>query len=124
MLVSGNCCCRLYLMIFYFCSLSLFFSYAFQIHTHSHTYSSFRKYLDCSEFVTRKTCGNRTGLFIRGFLHRMSSSLMQNYCEEYFKGLNHCTNEFSSSSSTKLPSIFLQLTSTLLFIVSIQSKIS
>ncbi|XP_070503963.1 uncharacterized protein [Chironomus tepperi] len=59
---------------------------------------SFRKYLDCSEFVTRRTCGMETGLFIRDFIHRMSDTLMRNYCEEYYKGSNHCSNEFSSAS--------------------------
>lgn len=61
-------------------------------------HSSFRKYLDCSEFVTRRTCGMETGLFIRDFIHRMSDTLMRNYCEEYYKGSNHCSNEFSSAS--------------------------
>lgn len=63
-------------------------------------YSSFREYLDCSEHVTRRTCGADTGTFIRGFLKKMSSTLEKDYCEEYYKqGVNQCPNIFSSASS-------------------------
>lgn len=63
-------------------------------------YSSFREYLDCSEDVTRRTCGAETGSFIRGFLKKMSSTLEKDYCEEYYKhGVNQCPNIFSSASS-------------------------
>ena len=63
-------------------------------------YSSFREYLDCSEDVTRRTCGAETGTFIRGFLKKMSSTLEKDYCEEYYKqGVNQCPNIFSSASS-------------------------
>lgn len=60
--------------------------------------SSFKEYLDCSEHVTRRTCGIETGLFIREFLHKMSDTLMQNYCEEHYKGSNQCPNEFSTAT--------------------------
>lgn len=63
-------------------------------------YSSFREYLDCSEDVTRRTCGVETGTFIRGFLKKMSSTLEKDYCEEYYKqGVNQCPNIFSSATS-------------------------
>jgi hypothetical protein len=62
--------------------------------------SSFREYLDCSEHVTRRTCGTETGTFIRGFLKKMSSTLEDDYCSEYYqKGENQCPNLLSSSSS-------------------------
>jgi hypothetical protein len=62
--------------------------------------SSFREYLDCSEHVTRRTCGAETGTFIRGFLKKMSATLEDDYCSEYYqKGENQCPNLFSSSSS-------------------------
>ncbi|CRK94525.1 CLUMA_CG008028, isoform A [Clunio marinus] len=64
---------------------------------------SFKEYLDCSEDVTRRTCGMDTGLFIRDFIHRMSDTLMQNYCEEYYKGSNHCPkNKFSMATRNSL----------------------
>jgi hypothetical protein len=63
-------------------------------------YSSFREYLDCSETVTRRTCGHETGSFIRDFLKKMSSSLEKDYCEEYYKqGVNQCPNIYSSADS-------------------------
>lgn len=63
-------------------------------------YSSFREYLDCSEHVTRKTCGPETGTFIRGFLKKMSSSLERDYCDVYYReGVNQCPNIFSSAVS-------------------------
>lgn len=63
--------------------------------------SSFKEYLDCSEHVTRRTCGTETGLFIRDFLRRMSESLMQNFCEESQQESNQCPNKFSTA--TKCP---------------------
>lgn len=63
-------------------------------------YSSFREYLDCSEHVTRRTCGLETGIFIRGFLKKMSSSLERDYCDMYYReGVNQCPNIFSSAVS-------------------------
>lgn len=76
---------------------------------------SFREYLDCSEDVTRRTCGAETGTFIRGFLKKMSSTLEKDYCEEYYKqGVNQCPNIFSSGSSlvatsTVVKSVLLSL---------------
>jgi hypothetical protein len=62
--------------------------------------SSFREYLDCSEHVTRRTCGAETGTFIRGFLKKMSSTLEDDYCSLYYqKGENQCPNLLNSSSS-------------------------
>lgn len=60
--------------------------------------SSFKEYLDCSEWVTRQTCGIETGLFIRDFLHRMSDNLMQDFCQELYKGSNQCPSEFSTAT--------------------------
>lgn len=61
---------------------------------------SFREYLDCSKVVTTRTCGEKTGAFIEDFLRRMSSSLEQDYCQEYYdKGVNQCPNIYSSASS-------------------------
>lgn len=63
-------------------------------------YSSFREYLDCSEHVTRRTCGHETGTFIRGFLKKMSNTLEKDYCDEYYqKGVNQCPNILSSAVS-------------------------
>lgn len=70
------------------------------------TCSSFKEYVDCSERVTRRTCGIETGLFIRDFLHRMADSLMQNFCEEHYKGTNQCPIEFSVATK-RLSSAFL-----------------
>jgi CRISPR type IV-associated protein Csf1 len=39
--------------------------------------SSFREYLDCSEQVARRICGEETGLFIKEFLRKMSDSLIK-----------------------------------------------
>lgn len=72
----------------------------------SPTCSSFKEYVDCSERVTRRTCGIETGLFIRDFLHRMADSLMQNFCEEHYKGTNQCPIEFSMATK-RLSSAFL-----------------
>ena len=56
--------------------------------------------MDCSEHVTRRTCGHETGTFIRGFLKKMSNTLEKDYCEEYYKeGVNQCPNIFSSAVS-------------------------
>lgn len=40
-------------------------------------YSSFTEYLDCSEQAARKTCGEETAQFTRGFLDKMSSTLVK-----------------------------------------------
>lgn len=70
-------------------------------------FSSFREYLDCSENTARKTCGVETGLFTRGYLDKMSSSLIKTYCQSFInKGL---CSEFSSGSSWKLSSVFISV---------------
>uniref|UniRef100_A0A182P848 Uncharacterized protein n=1 Tax=Anopheles epiroticus TaxID=199890 RepID=A0A182P848_9DIPT len=38
---------------------------------------SFMEYLDCSEAAARNTCGHKTASFTRGFLDKMSSSLIK-----------------------------------------------
>lgn len=106
-----------YFMNFYFTKFVFFSTPSLQLYFF---HSSFRKYLDCSEFVTRKTCGAETGLFIRGFLHRMSSSLMQNYCEEYYKGSNHCSNEFSTATRILLSAFLLTFIDVSIFICTIR----
>ena len=76
------------------------------------TRSSFKEYLDCSEWVTRQTCGIETGLFIRDFLHRMSDNLMQDFCQELYKGSNQCPSEFSTAT---LPSSAFPLVLVVIF---------
>lgn len=81
---------------------------------------SFREYLDCSEIVTRRTCGADTGTFIRGFLKKMSSTLEEDYCQEYYQaGDNQCPNLYSSStvvfsSSNIVKSIVITLVTSLI----------
>jgi hypothetical protein len=58
---------------------------------------SFKEYLDCSEHVTRRICGEETGIFIRGFLKKMSDTLIKNYCQDYYKGANQCPSQYSSA---------------------------
>lgn len=71
------------------------------------SFSSFREYLDCSESTARKTCGVETGLFTRGYLDKMSTSLIKTYCEGFInKGL---CSEFSSASSWKISSVFISV---------------
>ncbi|KAG5673738.1 hypothetical protein PVAND_003758 [Polypedilum vanderplanki] len=74
---------------------------------------SFREYLDCSEDVTRRTCGYETGMFIRGFLKKMSNTLEKDYCDEYYRdGVNHCPNIYSSATSiiaTTTKALFLPI---------------
>lgn len=71
---------------------------------------SFIEYLDCSESVAKKTCGWETAKFTRGFLDKMSSTLIKMYCEDYYNS-NKCPSSHSSASSTKLNSFtsFLSL---------------
>lgn len=58
---------------------------------------SFTEYLDCSEQAARKTCGEETAQFTRGFLDKMSSTLVKTYCDSYYKGSGRC-REFESAA--------------------------
>ncbi|XP_052861304.1 uncharacterized protein LOC128268292 [Anopheles cruzii] len=78
---------------------------------------SFLEYLDCSEAAARNTCGRDTAQFTRGFLDKMSSTLIKMYCEDYYKS-NKCPSVYSSSASTQLHSVALLLIPTLLSTVS------
>lgn len=104
-------CCTLSRIITYFSVL--FFQFLLSD-------SSFREYLDCSEIVTRRTCGAETGTFIRGFLKKMSSTLEEDYCQEYYQaGDNQCPNLHSSStvvfsSSNIVKSIVITLVTSLI----------
>lgn len=63
---------------------------------------SFRQYLDCSEHAAQRICGERTGKFIRGFLDRMSHSLIKMYCNEYQLGTEKCYGYSSAATSSLL----------------------
>ncbi|XP_035785329.1 uncharacterized protein LOC118463112 [Anopheles albimanus] len=72
---------------------------------------SFLEYLDCSEAAARKTCGRETAKFTRGFLDKMSSTLIKMYCEDYYKS-NKCPSMYSSAASStwnRLHSLTLML---------------
>ncbi|XP_055596464.1 uncharacterized protein LOC129746668 [Uranotaenia lowii] len=56
---------------------------------------SFIEYLDCSESAAQKTCGRETAKFTRGFLDKMSSTLINMYCEDYYRS-NKCPSMYSS----------------------------
>ncbi|XP_062554837.1 uncharacterized protein LOC134219949 [Armigeres subalbatus] len=73
---------------------------------------SFIEYLDCSESVAKKTCGWETAKFTRGFLDKMSSNLINMYCEDYYNS-NKCPSMQSSGISI-IPS---SITSFLAFLV-------
>uniref|UniRef100_A0A182YF71 Uncharacterized protein n=1 Tax=Anopheles stephensi TaxID=30069 RepID=A0A182YF71_ANOST len=60
---------------------------------------SFMEYLDCSEAAAKNTCGHETARFTRGFLDKMSSTLIKMYCEDYYKS-NKCPAMYTSSSSS------------------------
>lgn len=59
---------------------------------------SFIEYLDCSEGAAKKTCGTDTARFTRGFLDKMSSTLITMYCEDYYRS-NKCPSTQSSAAS-------------------------
>uniref|UniRef100_A0A182MYA4 DUF19 domain-containing protein n=1 Tax=Anopheles dirus TaxID=7168 RepID=A0A182MYA4_9DIPT len=61
---------------------------------------SFMEYLDCSEAAARNTCGRETAKFTRGFLDKMSTTLIKMYCEDYYKS-NKCPSLYASSSSSR-----------------------
>lgn len=65
---------------------------------------SFTEFLDCSEQTARKTCGEETAQFTRGFLDKMSSTLVKTYCDSYYKGSGRC-REYSSSAWSITPTI-------------------
>ncbi|ETN62434.1 hypothetical protein AND_005902 [Anopheles darlingi] len=72
---------------------------------------SFLEYLDCSEAAAKKTCGWETAKFTRGFLDKMSSTLIKMYCEDYYKS-NKCPSMYSSAASStwnRLHSLALML---------------
>lgn len=76
---------------------------------------SFMEYLDCSEAAARNTCGRETAMFTRGFLDKMSSTLIKMYCEDYYKS-NKCPSVYTSSSSShwnQLHSVALLLVPTI-----------
>ncbi|XP_055534677.1 uncharacterized protein LOC129724083 [Wyeomyia smithii] len=60
---------------------------------------SFIEYLDCSESAAKKTCGSNTASFTRGFLDKMSSTLIKMYCEDYYRS-NKCPSAQSAAFST------------------------
>ncbi|XP_058830953.1 uncharacterized protein LOC131689705 [Topomyia yanbarensis] len=62
---------------------------------------SFIEYLDCSESAAKKTCGSDTARFTRGFLDKMSSTLIKMYCEDYYRS-NKCPSAQSSAFSVKV----------------------
>ncbi|XP_053687960.1 uncharacterized protein LOC128737361 [Sabethes cyaneus] len=62
---------------------------------------SFIEYLDCSESAAKKTCGSHTASFTRGFLDKMSSTLIKMYCEDYYRS-NKCPSAQSSAFSTSV----------------------
>uniref|UniRef100_A0A2M4AAG4 Putative lateral signaling target protein 2 n=2 Tax=Anopheles triannulatus TaxID=58253 RepID=A0A2M4AAG4_9DIPT len=82
---------------------------------------SFLEYLDCSEAAARKTCGAATAQFTRGFLDKMSSTLIKMYCEDYYKS-NKCPSMYSSAATSTwslhsvalmlIPTVFSTLRST------------
>ncbi|XP_053680377.1 uncharacterized protein LOC128731293 [Anopheles nili] len=73
---------------------------------------SFMEYLDCSEAAARNTCGRETAKFTRGFLDKMSSTLIRMYCENYYKS-NKCPSMYTSASSSQ----WSQLHSTVLLVI-------
>ncbi|XP_040166733.1 uncharacterized protein LOC120902231 isoform X1 [Anopheles arabiensis] len=81
---------------------------------------SFMEYLDCSESAARNTCGHDTASFTRGFLDKMSSTLIKMYCEDYYKS-NKCPSMYSSSSSSSWSQLH---SATLLLVPTIISTIS
>ncbi|XP_055628084.1 uncharacterized protein LOC129769694 [Toxorhynchites rutilus septentrionalis] len=79
---------------------------------------SFIEYLDCSESAAKKTCGSDTARFTRGFLDKMSSTLIKMYCEDYYRS-NKCPSMQSSAVSSGGPySTLLLLAPTILSIFS------
>uniref|UniRef100_A0A182K664 Uncharacterized protein n=1 Tax=Anopheles christyi TaxID=43041 RepID=A0A182K664_9DIPT len=81
---------------------------------------SFMEYLDCSESAARNTCGHETARFTRGFLDKMSSTLIKMYCEDYYKS-NKCPSMYTSSSSSRWSELH---SATLLLVPTIISSIS
>uniref|UniRef100_A0AAG5DM99 Uncharacterized protein n=1 Tax=Anopheles atroparvus TaxID=41427 RepID=A0AAG5DM99_ANOAO len=79
---------------------------------------SFMEYLDCSEAAARNTCGRETAMFTRGFLDKMSSTLIKMYCEDYYKS-NKCPSDYSAASNH-----WSQLSVTLLLVPTIISTLS
>uniref|UniRef100_A0A182VT81 DUF19 domain-containing protein n=1 Tax=Anopheles minimus TaxID=112268 RepID=A0A182VT81_9DIPT len=81
---------------------------------------SFMEYLDCSEAAAKNTCGRETARFTRGFLDKMSSTLITMYCEDYYKS-NKCPPTYTSSSSShwsQLHSAMLLLVPTIISSIS------
>ncbi|XP_058063399.1 uncharacterized protein LOC131213382 [Anopheles bellator] len=78
---------------------------------------SFMEYLDCSEAAARNTCGRDTAQFTRGFLDKMSSTLIKMYCEDYYKS-NKCPSVYTSSASSHLAGVALLFVPTLLSTIS------
>lgn len=74
---------------------------------------SFIEYLDCSEGAAKKTCGTDTARFTRGFLDKMSSTLITMYCEDYYRS-NKCPSTQSSAASQSSSSLLLLMLVTLL----------
>ncbi|XP_039433833.1 uncharacterized protein LOC120416208 [Culex pipiens pallens] len=74
---------------------------------------SFIEYLDCSEGAAKKTCGTDTARFTRGFLDKMSSTLITMYCEDYYRS-NKCPSTQSSAASQSSSSLLLLMLMALL----------
>ncbi|VEN54730.1 unnamed protein product [Callosobruchus maculatus] len=44
---------------------------------------AFQEYVECSTHAVRRQCGDEAADFSRGFLDKMSSSMIQLHCTEY-----------------------------------------
>lgn len=79
---------------------------------------SFMEYTDCSVHSMRRVCGDEAAQFGKGFLDKMSSSMIKLHCRDYIHGHGamKCPH-ISSGSSSSESSIFTMLSLTVLSVL-------
>ncbi|GLV35003.1 uncharacterized protein CBL_09483 [Carabus blaptoides fortunei] len=78
---------------------------------------SFQEYVECSTHVMRRACGDEAARFSRGFLDKMSSSMIKMHCAEFRHGSARCPHYYSGASSTSATSYLTLLALTVLTVV-------
>nr|XP_018910714.1 PREDICTED: uncharacterized protein LOC109039607 [Bemisia tabaci] len=81
---------------------------------------SFQEYLQCSQEVVLKKCGEETAKFMEVFFAKMSSSLIQIHCSKYTPGSQLCDEAFSSATSVSSSSLLATLAVSLSILYSLR----
>lgn len=78
---------------------------------------SFQEYVECSTHVMRRACGDEAARFSRGFLDKMSSSMIKMHCAEFRHGSARCPHYYSGASSTSATPYLSLLALTVLSVI-------